>query len=200
MGILLTLIDPGASPLLTRALLANMYAVGFIFVILGRSELFTEHTTLAVFPVLRGDASLRQLGRLWGLVYAANLAGTVVFAFFVTTLGSRMGLIAPEAFAEISHERIRHDSLTIFMSAVAAGWLMGILSSRSATRPAGSRWWRRSSTATQCAADKDARVGRHAGRARAPWHARRHHPSLTPSGSPHRRGPCCEATETSRHM
>jgi formate/nitrite transporter FocA (FNT family) len=41
---------------------------GFLFVILGRSELFTEHTTLAVLPVLDGRASLRQLGRLWGLI------------------------------------------------------------------------------------------------------------------------------------
>ena len=128
MGILLTLLDPGASPLLTRLLLANMYAVGFVFVILGRSELFTEHTSLAVFPVLRGDASLGQLGRLWGLVYTANLVGAVVFALFVTTLGPRMGLITSEAFTEISHELVRHDGLTMFLSAVAAGWLMGILS------------------------------------------------------------------------
>ena len=128
MGILLTLIDPGASPLFARLMLANMYAVGFIFVILGRSELFTEHTTLAVFPVLRGDASVRQLGRLWGLVYLANLGGAAVFAVFVTTLGTRMDLISGEAFAEISHDLLRHDSITMFMSAVAAGWLMGILS------------------------------------------------------------------------
>ena len=128
MGILLTLMDPGASPLLTRLMLANMYAVGFIFVILGRSELFTEHTSLAVFPVLRGDASIRQLGRLWGLVYTANLVGAAVFALFVTTLGPRMGVITSEAFVEISHELIRHDSLTMLLSAVAAGWLMGILS------------------------------------------------------------------------
>lgn len=128
MGIVLTLIDPGASPLFTRFMLANTYAVGFIFVILGRSELFTEHTTLAVFPVLRRDASLRQLGRLWALVYTANLVGAFVFAVFVTTLGPRMSLIDPAAFLEISHELLRHDSLTMFMSAVAAGWLMGILS------------------------------------------------------------------------
>ncbi|HUF75227.1 MAG TPA: formate/nitrite transporter family protein [Longimicrobiales bacterium] len=128
MGILLTLLDPGASPLFTRLMLANMYSVGFIFVILGRSELFTEHTTLAVFPVLGGHASLGQLGRLWGLVYVANLVGAAVFALFVTTLGPRMDVISVEAFGEISQDLLRHDSGTIFMSAVAAGWLMGLLS------------------------------------------------------------------------
>lgn len=32
-------------------LAAAMYSVGFVLVILGRSELFTEHTTRAVYPV-----------------------------------------------------------------------------------------------------------------------------------------------------
>ena len=43
-----------------------MYAVGFIFVVLGRSELFTEQTTLAVLPVLNGRASVASLLRGWG--------------------------------------------------------------------------------------------------------------------------------------
>lgn len=40
------------------------YTVGFILVIMSRTELFTEHTTLAVLPVLDRSASLLQLGRL----------------------------------------------------------------------------------------------------------------------------------------
>jgi len=52
MAALVTLIEPQTSPLIHRILLGNAYTLGFIFVILGRSELFTEHTTLAVFPVL----------------------------------------------------------------------------------------------------------------------------------------------------
>ena len=63
-----------------RLLVANMYAVGFIFVVLGRSELFTEQTTLAVLPVLGGRATVRELLRLWGVVYVANLIGAAAFA------------------------------------------------------------------------------------------------------------------------
>lgn len=128
MGVVLTLLDPGASPLLTRFLLGNAYAIGFIFVILGRSELFTEHTALAVFPVLQGSSSLRDLGRLWGLVYAANLAGATLFALFSTVLGPRLGVIDPHAFEEIALDMVAHDGLTMFLSALAAGWLMGLLS------------------------------------------------------------------------
>jgi formate/nitrite transporter FocA (FNT family) len=109
-------------------LLGNMYAIGFIFVILGRSELFTEHTALAVFPVLRGRATVSQLSRLWGLVFAANLLGAALFAVFVVTLGGRLGVIRPEAFDAISRSLVEHDAMTMVLSAIAAGWLMGLLS------------------------------------------------------------------------
>lgn len=47
-------------------LMANAYTVGFIIVILGRTDLFTEYTTIAILPVLMGRASVAALGRLWG--------------------------------------------------------------------------------------------------------------------------------------
>lgn len=68
MGVILTLSAGSYGDLSTELLLSSAYSVGFIFVILGRSELFTEHTTLAVMPVIDGKASLKSLGRLWGIV------------------------------------------------------------------------------------------------------------------------------------
>lgn len=67
MVVVLTLFAGRESEPVVRLLVANAYAVGFIFVILGRSELFTEHATLAVLPVLEGKASVSALGRMWGL-------------------------------------------------------------------------------------------------------------------------------------
>lgn len=81
MAVLLTLASTGggiAEPWLTL-LLANAYTVGFILVDLGRSELFTEHTTLAVLPVLDRQEPVTKLARLWGVVYAGNAVGGVVF-------------------------------------------------------------------------------------------------------------------------
>jgi len=54
--------------------------------------------------------------------------GAAIFAAFAVTLGPRLGIIEPEAFERISHEMVRHEVLTIFLSAVAAGWLIGLLS------------------------------------------------------------------------
>jgi formate/nitrite transporter FocA (FNT family) len=119
--------DKLPEPIVT-ILVANMYSVGFIFVITGRSELFTEQTSLAVLPVLRGKASLPSLLRLWAIVYVANLIGAAVFASMVSYIGPAMGVIDRRAFGHIAHRLVDHSGLVIFLSAMLAGWLMGLLS------------------------------------------------------------------------
>src|SRR4051812_19358540 len=109
-------------------LVANMYAVGFLFVVLGRSELFTEQTTLAVLPVLNGQASLGDLARTWAVVYVANLIGAAAFAALTVLIGPALGVIKPVVFGEIATIMTDHPARVIFLSAVLAGWLMGLLS------------------------------------------------------------------------
>lgn len=43
-------------------LVALAYSTGYVFVVLGRSELFTEHTALAALPVLDRRSSVADLG------------------------------------------------------------------------------------------------------------------------------------------
>ena len=112
----------------SEILVALMYSAGFLFVVLGRSELFTEHTTLAVLPVLDGRASLAQLGRLWGLIYVANQAGAALFAAFLAFLGPKLGVIETPVFGEIASGLVAHPGWVILLSGVLAGWLMGLLS------------------------------------------------------------------------
>lgn len=128
MAVVHTLTDGVLSKPVSEILVALTYASGFLFVVLGRSELFTEHTTLAVLPVLDRRASLKQLGRLWGLVYVANQAGAAAFAAFLVFLGPRLGIIEPRVFGEIASGLVEHPGWVILLSAVLAGWLMGLLS------------------------------------------------------------------------
>lgn len=128
MAVTWTLFESEVSAGTLKLLVANAYAVGFLFVILGRSELFTEQTTLAVLPVLNGKAGIAALLRLWGLVYIANLLGTAAFALLTTLVGPALGMIDSRAFGEIAAGLIRHPGWVIFASAVLAGWLMGLLS------------------------------------------------------------------------
>jgi len=127
MAVFLTLSPGSYGDLGTELLLATAYAVGFIFVIIGRSELFTEHTTLAVMPVIDGQASIAGLGRLWGLVYAGNIVGGAVFAGLLVTLMPNLGVASPEAFATIGHKLVDHDPGWLFVAGILAGWLMGLL-------------------------------------------------------------------------
>jgi formate/nitrite transporter FocA (FNT family) len=111
-----------------KLLVANVASIGFIFVILGRSELFTEQTTLAVLPVLDGRASLGALARLWVVVYAANQLGAAGFAALVALIGPDLGVIQPRVFGEIAHRLTDHPPHAIVLSGVLAGWLMGLVS------------------------------------------------------------------------
>lgn len=126
MVIFLSLVGPGFGEFFTEFMLANLYSIGFIFVVLGRSELFTEHTATAVFPVLAGRASLSDLGRLWVLVFVGNIIGATIFAaavVFVTPTGQ----IHSAAFAELAMAYTTRGSLVLLVGGVFAGWLMGLV-------------------------------------------------------------------------
>ena len=128
MGVASTLRHPATNSPPGGILVAAMSSVGFIFVVLGRSELFTEHTTRAVYPVLMGRASGMLLLRLWVTIYAANLVGIATFAKLTTIIGPALGVVAPDAFDRIAHNLIDHPWWVLLLSGVLAGWLMGLLS------------------------------------------------------------------------
>ena len=105
-------------------LLGNLvYPIGFIFLILGRYQLFTENTLTPVALVFTRLASLRDLGRIWGIVFAANLlgAGAIALLFATTPL-----LDADATTAAISYaEHLMEASWSAaFVKAVMAGWVL----------------------------------------------------------------------------
>lgn len=127
MAITLTVFNGIFPAPVVRFIVANMYPIGFIFVILGRSELFTEHTTLAILPVLQGLASIKKLFRLWAIVYISNIAGGLLFALILSYFASSLHFLNKEAFAHIAEGFIHNSWLTTLLSAALAGWLMGLL-------------------------------------------------------------------------
>jgi formate/nitrite transporter FocA (FNT family) len=128
MAVMATRLEGYVAGPVRELFLAPMYAVGFLFVVLGRSELFTEHTTLAVVPVLSGHATWRALVRLWALVYVANLAGTAGFAALTVLIGPPLGVLSPASLGDFARSAVEHPAGVIFLSALLAGWLMGLLS------------------------------------------------------------------------
>ncbi len=128
MAVMKTLIDSQLSEPVSHMLAANMYAVGFVLVVLGRSELFTEHTTLAVLPLISGRSTLRSVGRLWAIVYAGNMLGAAAFAGLTAVTGPSLGVIRPAVLGELAHSICNHAIWPMLLSGVLAAWLMGLMS------------------------------------------------------------------------
>lgn len=67
-------------------LLAGLaFSIGFLALLLGRSELFTEGFLVPVTTVAAKRASPAQLGKLWGGTLAANLVGGWVIMWLIIT-------------------------------------------------------------------------------------------------------------------
>jgi formate/nitrite transporter FocA (FNT family) len=128
MGIVYTLYHDSISNQQLHFWLSLCYPLGFILVVIGKSELFTEHTTLAVLPVLRGSATVSNLMVVWALVYVGNLVGGYLFAVLIVYLGPEMGAISTEAFQHFALKMVKYPWHIILCSGIIAGWLMGLLS------------------------------------------------------------------------
>lgn len=125
MAAVMTAFRGAVSDALEHVIVSNMYAVGFLLVILGRSELFTEHTALAVLPVLDGRSTLGELMRVWTVVYLGNVVGAALCALAIVWIGHSLDVAAAWAFTSIAESLVDHPWWVILISAIAAGWLMG---------------------------------------------------------------------------
>ncbi len=104
------------------------YAVGFLIVVLGRQQLFTENTLTVVLPLLiRKDlATLLRMLRLWAVVLAANLVGTFLFALCVGKIHI-FDAHTQQCLAEIGSEHIGSGFGIVLVRAIFAGWLIALM-------------------------------------------------------------------------
>ncbi len=108
--------------------LSLVYPFGFIMVVLGQSILFTEQTSLLALPVLNKKRSVGSLLRLWGLVITGNLLGGYAMAALIIWIGPELHLFDLPVVGMIAEHALMAPAGVLFMSAVMAGWLMGLLS------------------------------------------------------------------------
>ncbi|WP_330633323.1 formate/nitrite transporter family protein [Halocatena halophila] len=126
MAMVLTFAGEFDSKLTQQVALAGISSIPFLFVVIGQTELFTAHSTMAVLPVLDGRASLFDLGRIWGVTYVSNLLGCLVFVVLVAAIGAPMGIAEPAAFQSLAGALVDLPWWVITLSGVIAGWLMGL--------------------------------------------------------------------------
>ncbi|MCY7329731.1 MAG: formate/nitrite transporter family protein [Saprospiraceae bacterium] len=128
IGIIFTLFKNESSGGQLTLMMALVYPIGYIFVLIGRSELFTEHTTLATIPVMNGEATLSSLAKLWLLVYVGNLVGGYIFGSISLVFNAEMHLIGKDFFYFVSEKMLKYSVSATLISSIMAGWLMGMLS------------------------------------------------------------------------
>ncbi len=103
------------------------YPIGFVLVIIGRADLFTEHTTLAILPVLDGKQHWLDLGRIWSVIYVGNMAGAMAFSLIFVRFVAQSDQFDAAAFDYYSARLTGDSNSGLFLGAIFAGWLMGLL-------------------------------------------------------------------------
>jgi len=101
------------------------YPLGFIVVIIGRSQLFTENTLYPVALVLAEKKELWNTLRLWAVVLPSNIAGAFAFAF----LAARTPAIDPAvvvSMGDLGLAATAHPFATVFWSGVVGGWIIAL--------------------------------------------------------------------------
>jgi formate/nitrite transporter FocA (FNT family) len=115
------------------------YSLGFLIVILGRMQLFTEQTMVAVLPLAKepNSRNFMRTARLWSIVLAGNLIG----AAFMAALCVYAHLVSPQllgAMLDVSGKLLEKNAGEILLQAVPAGFLISSIAwIRSATDDSG---------------------------------------------------------------
>ncbi len=108
------------------ALGSAAFPVGFVLVILGRSELFTENFLIPVVAVARRQRPLPRLVRLWALSWLGNLVGCVLMALLLAVPEAVDSSILDGYRAYVDH-KLAVPMMGVFVSAVLAGITMTAL-------------------------------------------------------------------------
>jgi formate/nitrite transporter FocA (FNT family) len=108
-----------------EAVVALGYPVGFLIVVLGRMQLFTEQTVVAILPFARAKTwyNFKRVARLWAVVFLGNMTGTAAVAALAI-----YGQVQPKEVLEgmlaISGKLQEASPLRTALQAIPAGFIM----------------------------------------------------------------------------
>ncbi len=104
------------------------YSLGFIVVILGRMQLFTENTITTVFPLVNTPtgAMFSKVASLWSIVLFANVIGAFLAAILFAYTSAIPSAFLP-AIEELSRHATGFEPFEAFQRAIPAGVLIAAL-------------------------------------------------------------------------
>jgi formate-nitrite transporter family protein len=102
------------------------FGIAFIFIVVGRSELFTENFLVPITALRRGRLSMLKLARLWTISPVMNLAGGTALIVVLSSEGVLPEGAAP-ALVDIAETIGGLSHWSAFLSAVAGGALITVM-------------------------------------------------------------------------
>jgi formate-nitrite transporter family protein len=105
---------------LSHAIGALPFGIAFVFLTIGRSELFTENFLVPVGAYFAGRGSARDLGRMWVLTLIFNMVGIAIIAALLTVDGV-LPASAYEASGYLGDKFIERGFAAALVSAILAG-------------------------------------------------------------------------------
>jgi formate-nitrite transporter family protein len=102
------------------------YTLGFLIVILGRQQLFTENTLTVILPLLLRRAKARDVARLWCVVLVANTVGAILFAYVLARTEAVDGTVYA-SLREVAHDAAQATFAVSLLRGVFAGWLIALI-------------------------------------------------------------------------
>ncbi len=103
-----------------------VYPLGFLIVILGKAQLYTENTVTPVTVALTDPRSIPNMLRLWVVVFIANILGATLFAA-VIVYGHILEPAPLEVlFTEVSH-KAQYGFGATFLKSIFGGWLVALI-------------------------------------------------------------------------
>ncbi len=109
---------------LAHVLASTTFGLGFAFIVIGRSELFTENFLIPVTAALAGRERPSRLARLWALTFAGNLAALAALASVLAVDGVFDSSSVLSVAGELSDTFGRREFAPALASAIVAGIIM----------------------------------------------------------------------------
>ncbi len=129
LAIVQSLVEPDLGPGVAEVAGALAFGIGLVYLVVGRTELFTENFFGPVAATVRSGraSSLRRLAGLWLVILVLNLVGGAILSAILTIEGA-LPDGAPEALIHLGEEISAKAAVATFARAIAAGALLTLLS------------------------------------------------------------------------
>ena len=125
LGTAIALAELGTNPI--PSFCARMfYPLGFIVVILGRAQLFTENTLYPVALVFAERGHVWRTLRLWATVLPMNVLGALAFAMLISYTDAVQPHIR-DSVVQLGMDALASHPGAIFWGGVMGGWIIALM-------------------------------------------------------------------------